>query len=102
MSRHMPTVSIYPYTTLFLSDHLMAELPLGSGKNFIIRGERGTVPYFILSTWTAAEPAVPGASSWADQGLEGLEDFNPALLQTGDCRSEEHTSELQSRGHLVC
>jgi len=65
-------------------DHLMAELPLGSGKDFIIRGERGTVPYFILSTWTAAEPAVPGASSWADQGLEGLEDFNPALLQTGD------------------
>src|SRR5690625_6302259 len=24
------------------------------------------------------------------------------LVQEGDLRSEEHTSELQSRGHLVC
>src|SRR5439155_10927634 len=32
----------------------------------------------------------PGTCRWAD----------PRLL--GRCRSEEHTSELQSRGHLVC
>src|SRR5690625_7825093 len=26
----------------------------------------------------------------------------PARADRGGCRSEEHTSELQSRGHLVC
>src|SRR5690625_5709789 len=30
--------------------------------------------------------------------MDDLEDFRPGLL----ARSEEHTSELQSRGHLVC
>src|SRR5690625_6402491 len=28
--------------------------------------------------------------------------FEPSLMASGVIRSEEHTSELQSRGHLVC
>src|SRR5207253_4228101 len=28
--------------------------------------------------------------------------FNPDILSANPTRSEEHTSELQSRGHLVC
>src|SRR5437660_6321701 len=28
--------------------------------------------------------------------------FDPRALELEDVRSEEHTSELQSRGHLVC
>src|SRR5439155_7789250 len=35
----------------------------------------------------------------ADAGDGGAVD---TLLSRGDARSEEHTSELQSRGHLVC
>src|SRR5690625_601427 len=31
-----------------------------------------------------------------------LIEYNPHLLIEGILRSEEHTSELQSRGHLVC
>src|SRR5436305_9149579 len=36
-------------------------------------------------------------------GDEGGREFRAILLRTlGDLRSEEHTSELQSRPHLVC
>src|SRR5439155_19803875 len=36
------------------------------------------------------------------QELTGLGLLTAALLEHPDLRSEEHTSELQSRGHLVC
>src|SRR5690625_5421553 len=29
-------------------------------------------------------------------------DLNPTAVELAEVRSEEHTSELQSRGHLVC
>src|SRR5690625_6447026 len=36
-------------------------------------------------------------------GILGMYDFNLWLIDYGgNLRSEEHTSELQSRGHLVC
>src|SRR5690554_7776631 len=35
-------------------------------------------------------------------GTGGLEDRPPVVLQSHIDRSEEHTSELQSRPHLVC
>src|SRR5207253_6170305 len=34
--------------------------------------------------------------------LDGAAARIPLPTQTGNLRSEEHTSELQSRGHLVC
>src|SRR5690625_6910507 len=37
----------------------------------------------------------------SQQGIENLTDAEAAEI-TGHDRSEEHTSELQSRGHLVC
>src|SRR4030043_782961 len=36
------------------------------------------------------------------KGRETLTDFPPAFFVEGEIRSEEHTSELQSRLHLVC
>src|SRR5690625_5981119 len=42
----------------------------------------------------AALPAPPSArAAWRAERT---------AVRTADCRSEEHTSELQSRGHLVC
>src|SRR5690625_7201007 len=44
---------------------------------------------------------VPGGDGRADLADVGLElRLHRAVAQS--CRSEEHTSELQSRGHLVC
>src|SRR5690625_6779607 len=37
--------------------------------------------------------------AWGPSGIESLIPEGP---QAGGLRSEEHTSELQSRGHLVC
>src|SRR5690625_77783 len=38
---------------------------------------------------------------WLKKYLDTRGDNDPAIFVT-ECRSEEHTSELQSRGHLVC
>src|SRR5207253_8810530 len=52
------------------------------------------------------KPAPEGALAAELARLAGgagpLADRAAALAAEGDLRSEEHTSELQSRGHLVC
>src|SRR5207253_10440586 len=42
------------------------------------------------------------AAALRNRGLVSCENFRPRCLLDGSSRSEEHTSELQSRGHLVC
>src|SRR2546422_7770048 len=74
MIRRPPRSTLFPYTTLFRSfPHL----------------ERVFVTHFAVR-----------AEGCGGQGVTGLE-IAP-LSQSGICRSEEHTSELQSRLHLVC
>jgi len=61
-------------------DHLLAELY--PENDYIISGNRGTTPYFIIATWTWPQPADPGARNWAPQGIAGLKEFNPAISRT--------------------
>jgi hypothetical protein len=61
-------------------DHLLAEFD--ASHEYVITGNRGTTPYFVLGVWSANQPPHPGAHAWAPQGLDGLESFDPALLQT--------------------
>src|SRR3712207_8637592 len=83
MIRRPPRSTLFPYTTLFRS----ARVPARARAALRLRPERG------------------GAVRLAalDPGHEG-----PALLghlprpEPGGLRSEEHTSELQSRQYLVC
>jgi hypothetical protein len=70
-------------------DHLLAEFIDGSHA-YVIRGTRGTVPYFVMASWSAVQPHDAGAHNWAARGFAGLKDCNPALLRT--------TGMLQSRG----
>ena len=47
-----------------------------------LRGNRGDVPYFVLISGT--EPGLPadyGDQNWATEGIEGLEQFNPAPFE---------------------
>jgi len=69
-------------------DHLLAEFVDGSHA-YLIRGIRGTAPYFVMAAWSAKQPADAGASDWAARAFAGLTDCNPALLRT--------TSMLQSQ-----
>src|SRR5437660_5580479 len=72
--RPPPRSTLFPYTTLFRS-------PNGAGKTTFFNGITGQLP--------------------VDEGrvLFGGEDLTN---RAPEARSEEHTSELQSRGHLVC
>jgi len=62
-------------------DHLMCEFVDGEHE-YRIRGNRGTVPYFIMATWTAPQPADLGGREWAPQGVAGLAEFDPTNLTT--------------------
>jgi hypothetical protein len=62
-------------------DHLLAEFVDGS-RDYRIVGNRGTIPYFVIASWTAKQPPDIGARDWAPLGFEGLKEFDPATLQT--------------------
>src|SRR5690625_5441319 len=61
-------------------------------------------PVLLAARWTAAA----AAAAHAEVGARDLLRAQREIVQLVDCsdlddgRSEEHTSELQSRGHLVC
>src|SRR3712207_8684303 len=93
MRRRPPRSTLFPYTTLFRSvlAFLVAPLPwlLGSLS-----------PWLLLS-WLAAPLAVAVVRIVRTR-TDGPA-LNGALARTGMLqRSEEHTSELQSRQYLVC
>src|SRR3712207_7307088 len=78
MIRRPPRSTLFPYTTLFRSAGGRAPPQDGAGPD---------------------GPVTEGAGGAARVGL-GLD---PWVLHHGDAgRSEEHTSELQSRQYLVC
>src|SRR3712207_8383857 len=73
MIRRPPRSTLFPYTTLFRS---------------VVGGE--------------VQRAVPALLHRADPAVRPLQLGQPELLEQGAVRSEEHTSELQSRQYLVC
>ena len=62
-------------------DHLLAEF-IDGNHAYVIRGSRGTAPYFVMASWSALQPHNAGADNWAPRGFAGLKDCNPALLRT--------------------
>src|SRR5207253_9952625 len=91
--RPPPRPTAFPYTTLFRSprtiDHLVA------------RGERLSAQMFAAALEAAGCPAVYVDATEVVQTDGTFGNASPDLGGTQH-RSEEHTSELQSRGHLVC
>src|SRR3712207_7693200 len=93
MIRRPPRSTLFPYTTLFRSGLRFAKLlGTGSGRNFTVR-DADPRRWALLAVWDDERAA--------------------AAFETGDVvarwrriadeqRSEEHTSELQSRQYLVC
>src|SRR5687768_17917414 len=79
MTPRPPSPTLFPYTTLFRS-RLLASL-----------------------TSLMAVAASAQADGWSDDFNDGsVTDGNPVTWGQNPHRSEEHTSELQSRLHLVC
>src|SRR3712207_8558915 len=87
MIRRPPRSTLFPYTTLFRS-----RLPV-----LVLEHERpGAVQDAHLTGRDGRR--VPAAVQPLSAGLEA----DDAHLRVVDERSEEHTSELQSRQYLVC
>src|SRR2546429_2916544 len=85
MIRRPPRSTLFPYTTLFRSPFCLSDHEEMAG----------------------AAPRAPAALFAANtERREGLGDArgngSPLRAASGRLRSEEHTSELQSRLHLVC
>src|SRR2546430_5314105 len=89
MIRRPPRSTLFPYTTLFRSEHLV-------GRMLIERRVPGTlVDEFLARNANMLVPALVQPSRvW----------FDGDVLKARDelVRSEEHTSELQSQSNLVC
>src|SRR3712207_7028278 len=86
MIRRPPRSTLFPYTTLFRSLDGLRPLPIfGSGRQTRTLTHVDDIADGIVTA--TAHPA----------GLN--EDFN---VSASEERSEEHTSELQSRQYLVC
>src|SRR3712207_8887027 len=77
MIRRPPRSTLFPYTTLFRS------------ANAFRNNQGATVSYAGSSPTTPATIGLP----WVNHGRFTI---------SGGTRSEEHTSELQSRQYLVC
>src|SRR5207253_10993436 len=86
MIRPQPRSILFPYTSLFRS------LSAGQGSQAVTQGRK-------VHTFAEKIMWVQVNLSSADQELTCTHIIFSANVWT---RSEEHTSELQSRGHLVC
>src|SRR3989442_8634475 len=86
MIRRPPRSTLFPYTTLFRSDYSanLAETETGGVRINQIPADGG-------NTFRGG-----AFFNFATQGMQANN------LDDGLRRSEEHTSELQSRPHLVC
>src|SRR2546430_3825208 len=79
MIRRPPRSTLFPYTTLFRSWRKMAHTGFDANNN---------------PAWGPPEIVVASPP---------ISDNDPCSPQSArDCRSEEHTSELQSQSNLVC
>src|SRR3712207_8750149 len=84
MIRRPPRSTLFPYTTLFRS--------------------AGLAPCHPLSFGEALPPGNPGRfhPESPSRGLPAPACHDPSVAAESWTRSEEHTSELQSRQYLVC
>src|SRR5258707_12449032 len=100
MIRRPPRSTLFPYTTLFRSkDHGCSE---GNPCN---QKKQGAAAAFYIRCEVHTENPTRACTAWRRQFFRrqlGWVDDGRAVLTEKLARSEEHTSELQSRQYLVC
>src|SRR3712207_7514892 len=96
MIRRPPRSTLFPYTTLFRSARVAPPGPARSGRvDDAPRRRRGSAPDADRLPQPLGAAVLRGLGSGGHRVVGG----GPLL---DAARSEEHTSELQSRQYLVC
>src|SRR3712207_8439023 len=94
MIRRPPRSTLFPYTTLFRSLFPLSYLSSRySGGEGLIHG----IGQRVRQEWHQLVQPEPARHDLQDQGVAAEDHHHDPLP-----RSEEHTSELQSRQYLVC
>src|SRR3712207_7784673 len=88
MIRRPPRSTLFPYTTLFRSRQATVRRKAASAQ---VQRRSAAVPH----------PRLVKRATGRVAGIDQL-DGRHNRRSVPDCRSEEHTSELQSRQYLVC
>src|SRR5690625_5462530 len=117
MIRQMPQSYLFPYTTLFRSvsegrsqfteprhgnSRTAWRLPGWRTSPAQCAGALGVGRRCAGETVRARRPAHRAQTASVDRNSAPWVGGRVASATQNSCRSEEHTSELQSRGHLVC
>src|SRR3712207_8443047 len=91
MIRRPPRSTLFPYTTLFRSPTMFAA-PLFHAWGFL----QFQIGMLLSSTFVLRRRFDP------EETLKAIDENDATALIAVPIRSEEHTSELQSRQYLVC
>src|SRR3712207_7395120 len=97
MIRRPPRSTLFPYTTLFRS---RAARPALSSDAVVINVTFS--PHHGLPGMTHSGAARAAVEALTRELAEELAPVSVVAVAAGHFRSEEHTSELQSRQYLVC
>src|SRR5439155_22059224 len=100
LSRPPPSSTPFPYTTLFRSGVVITLAGLMNDGQLIL--SLGQTIHRIHESSIDWQRALAAARNEQAQGLSWFVRRDGKELRAHRARSEEHTSELQSRGHLVC
>src|SRR5687768_17838787 len=97
MIRRPPRSTLFPYTTLFRSLNVLLERYTGGTRNLSGKG-------LIQAFTSSAEGGSTSKKAFLLRmtGIKSRRQTSVTLAGGFRSRSEEHTSELQSRLHLVC
>src|SRR3712207_9299321 len=100
MIRRPPRSTLFPYTTLFRSCH--PALPPEARVALTLREVCGLTTEEIASAFLAPPPTVAQRIVRAKAKIKSARIPYKVPSRADLPRSEEHTSELQSRQYLVC
>src|SRR3712207_9449015 len=100
MIRRPPRSTLFPYTTLFRSE--VAQAIGGGAEAFEEEGVAGREAHGDLRRMQVPALVEPAFEGMADVAMRQLPRVMDGVTVLRPLRSEEHTSELQSRQYLVC
>src|SRR2546429_7300749 len=99
MIRRPPRSTLFPYTTLSRSGHLLV---VARDRRLVAHSPRETAATATAAAARALRAPLHAALHVDVDAVRIVRHVDVVVAAPAHLRSEEHTSELQSRLHLVC